>query len=258
VRRSRGNLTFAANYVFSKSIDNASSPENGDLVPGPNGPTNAFNGLIYTPWDLHQNRALSDFNVKHNFSGSFGYALPFGRGQRFGAGHGRLINAALGNWEVSGLVRWRSGFPLSPSDGFNFPTDFFLSSPGALISPLSSHVTRTGMAVNFIPNLFSNPQTAIAAVGPVLPGFSGSRNVLIGPAFADFDADLHKSFLMPWSENQRLQIRVSAYNVFNSVNFSDGISLDPTLANTFAQFTSTIGNRQGGARQMEFAARFEF
>ena len=34
VRKSRGNLTFAANYVFSKSIDNASSPENGDLNPG--------------------------------------------------------------------------------------------------------------------------------------------------------------------------------------------------------------------------------
>jgi hypothetical protein len=258
VRKSRGNATFAANYVFSKSLDNASSPENGDLVPGANGPTNSFNGLIYTPWDLRQNRALSDFNVRHNFSGSFGYALPFGRGQRFGASHGRLINAVLGNWEVSGLVRWRSGFPLSPSDGFNFPTDFFLSSPGALISPLSSHITRAGGVLTF-PNLFTNSQTALAAIGPVLPGFSGSRNVLIGPAFADFDADIHKSFVMPWNEKQRLQIRISAYNVFNSVNFGDGgISLDPTIGNTFGQITNTIGNPQGGARQMEFAARFEF
>jgi hypothetical protein len=255
VRKSRGNLTFAANYVFSKSLDNASSPENGDLNPGGNG---AFNGLIYTPWDLRQNRSLSDFNVKHNFSGSFGYALPFGRGQHFGSSAGRVKNALLGNWEVSGLVRWRSGFPLSPSDGFNFPTDFFLSSPAALAAPLSTQVTRTGAAVNFIPNLFSNPQTALNSVAPTLPGFSGARNVLIGPAFADFDADVHKSFEMPWSEHQHLQIRISAFNVFNSVNFSDNISLDPTLTNTFGQFTNTIGNRQGGARQMEFAARFEF
>jgi hypothetical protein len=259
VRKSRGNITFAANYVFSKSLDNASSPENGDLVPGANGPTNSFNGLIYTPWDLRQNRSLSDFNLRHNFSGSFGYALPFGRGQHFESSAGRIKNALIGNWEVSGLVRWRSGFPLSPSDGFNFPTDFFLSSPGALVSPLSSQVTRTGPAVANIPNLFANPQTALNAVGPVLPGFSGSRNVIIGPAFADFDADVHKSFSMPWSERQQLVIRVSVFNVFNSVNFGDaGVSLDPTLGNTFGQFTNTIGNLQGGARQMEFAVRFEF
>lgn len=256
VRKSRGNVTFAANYVFSKSLDNASSPENGDLNPGGNG---AFNGLIYTPWNLRQNRSLSDFNVKHNFSGSFNYAIPFGRGQHFGANAGRIKNALIGNWEVSGLVRWRSGFPLSPSDGFNFPTDFFLSSPGAQEGPLSSQVTRTGPAVAFIPNLFSNPQTALNSVGPVLPGFSGSRNVITGPAFADFDADLRKTFEMPWSERQHLQIRISAFNVFNSVNFADsGLSLDPTIANTFGQFTNTIGNLQGGARQMEFAARFEF
>jgi hypothetical protein len=93
----------------------------------------------------------------------------------------------------------------------------------------------------------------------VLPGFSGSRNVIIGPAFADFDADVHKSFSMPWSERQQLVIRVSVFNVFNSVNFGDaGVSLDPTLGNTFGQFTNTIGNLQGGARQMEFAVRFEF
>jgi carboxypeptidase family protein len=255
VRKSRGNATFAANYVFSKSLDNASSPENGDLNPGGNG---AFNGLIYTPWDLRQNRSLSDFNVKHNFSGSFNYALPFGRGQHFGSSAGRIKNALIGNWEFSGLVRWRSGFPLSPSDGFNFPTDFFLSSPGAQVGSLSTQITRTGPSVAFIPNLFSNPQTALNSVGPVLPGFSGSRNVITGPAFADFDADINKTFHMPWSERELLKIRVSAYNVFNSVNFQDNVSLDPTIANTFGQFTNTIGNLQGGARQMEFAARFEF
>ncbi len=259
VRKSRGNLTFAANYVFSKSIDNASSAENGDLVPGANGATNSFNGLIYTPWDLRQNRALSDFNVRHNFSGSFGYALPFGRGQHFGANAGRIKNAIIGNWEVSGLVRWRSGFPVSPTEGFNFPTDFFLTGPGQLLQNLTTHITRTGPLVNNIPNLFSDPQTALNSIGPVLPGFSGSRNVITGPAFAEFDADIHKTFALPWSENQHLQLRVSAYNVFNSVNFGDaGLSLNPTNSNTFGQFSNTIGNLQGGARQMEFAVRYEF
>ena len=52
---------------------------------------------------------------------------------------------------------------------------------------------------------------------------------------------------------------MSAYNVFNSVNFGDGgLSLDPTQPGTFGQLTNTIGNPQGGARQMEFGVRYEF
>jgi hypothetical protein len=258
VRKTRGNYTFAANYVFSKSIDNASSPENGDLVPGANGATNPFNGLIYTPFALGQSRSLSDFNLKHNFNASFGYQLPFGHGQHFGNSAGHLANAIIGGWEVTGLIHWRSGFPLSPSEGFNFPTDFFLTGPGQALGPLVSQVTRNITPVGNFPNLFSDPSAVINEIGPVLPGFTGSRNVIIGPGFATFDADVHKSFALPWSENQHLQLRVSAYNVFNSVNFADNLSLDPTIPNTFGQFTNTIGNPQGGGRQMEFAVRFEF
>jgi hypothetical protein len=259
VRRNRGNFTFAANYVFSKSIDNASTGENVDLIPDSNGPTDAFRGLIYTPWDLRQNRAVSDFNLRHNFNASFGYQLPFGRGQRLFSGVGRLTNEFVSGWEISGLVRWRSGFPVSPSEGFNFPTDFFLTGPGQVVAPISSHITRTGTLVNNIPNLFADPQTALVSIGPVLPGFTGSRNVITGPAYAGVDMDLHKSFAMPWSEKQRLQLRVSVYNMFNSVNFGDGLlSLDPTAPNTFGQFANTIGNNQGGGRQMEFGVRFQF
>jgi len=255
VRKTRGNYTFAANYVFSKSIDNASTGENADIAPGSNA---GFTGLIYTPFDLGQSRSLSDFNLKHNFNASFGYRLPFGKGQHFGANAGRWRDAIIGGWEVTGLVHWRSGFPLSPSEGFNFPTDFFLTGPGQALGALPSQVTRNITPVGSLPNLFSDPTATLNEIGPVLPGFTGSRNVIIGPAFANLDADIHKSFAMPWSDFQHLQLRISAYNVFNSVNFGDGLSLDPTLPNTFGQFTGTIGNSQGGGRQMEFAVRYEF
>jgi hypothetical protein len=255
VRKNTGRFTFAANYTFSKSIDNASSAENGDLVPGTVG---SFNGLIYTPFDLRQGRSVSDFNLRHNFNASFGYVLPFGRGQKFGSGVSRLCDMVIGGWEVTGLVRWRSGFPLSPSNGFNFPTDFFLTTPGTLLGPLSTQITKPTTPGAF-PNLFKNSAAAMALFAPTEPGLSGSRNVFSGPAYSVLDLDVHKVFLMPWSDHQRIQLRVSTYNVFNTVNFGDGgLSLDPTIPTTFGQFTNTIGSTRGGAREMEFALRFEF
>ncbi len=246
VRRRVGNLTWSANYTYSKSIDDASSPQN----------SGTFGGLIYTPFDLGQQRSLSDFDMKHNFNGEFGYRLPFGRGQRFGAGSGKLVDELIGGWEVTGIVQWHSGFPQSPGEGFNFATDFFLTGPGTLSAPLKSDINRN---VAGIPNLFSDPAAALADIQPTLPGGAGTRNVFFGPAFSSVSMDVHKSFLMPWSDHQRLQLRVSVYNLFNSVNFYDGgLSLDPTEPNTFGQFSSTIGNPQGGGRQMEFGARFEF
>ena len=146
VHRRTGNLTWSANYTYSKSIDDASSPQN----------SGTFGGLIYTPFDLAQQRSLSDFDLKHNFNGEFGYRLPFGRGQRFAGSSGKLMDAFVGGWEVTGIVQWHSGFPVSPSDGFNFPTDFFLTGPGALSAPLQSSVTRNGLGG--IPNLFQTQQ----------------------------------------------------------------------------------------------------
>jgi Carboxypeptidase regulatory-like domain len=253
--------SFAFNYVFSKSIDNASAAENGDLL-SPNVSNGTANGLIQNPFDLRLNRAVSDFNLKHNFTGSAVIDLPFGRGHRWGGESSWWMNALIGGWEVTSAMRWHSGFPQSPSNGFNFPTNFFLTTDGQLLAPLKTSVTRNvgkvdsnGNAV--LPNLFSNPAAALADITFTLPGLPGSRNVLTGPAYASLDMGINKSFRV--TEHQRLQIRVTAFNVFNSVNFSDNtLSLDPTSPATFGQFTGTASQGQAFGRQVEFAVRYDF
>ena len=249
--------SFAFNYVFSKSIDNDSTAENNDV----NSAIGTAQGLIQNPFNLRLNRGLSDFNLRHSFSGSAVVDLPFGYGKRWMSSSSRLVDALVGGWEITGVGRWRSGFPLSPGNGFNFPTNFFLTTSGTLISPLKTHVTRNVGKVDsngnpLLPNLFSNPAAALADVTFTLPGLPGSRNVLTGPAFASLDVGVNKSFRLR-GDRQRLQVRVTAFNVFNSVNFSDaGLSLDPTIANTFGTFSSTAS--QGFGREMEFAVRYEF
>jgi Carboxypeptidase regulatory-like domain len=250
--------SFAFNYVFSKAIDNDSTAENADQF-SPNGTSS---GLIQNPFNLGLNRSLSDFNLKHNFNGTAVIDLPFGRGHLRGGDSGWLLNALIGGWEITTAVRWHSGFPESPSNGFNFPTNFFLTSAGTLINPLPSHVTRNiGMldanGNPALPNLFSNMAAAQADVTFTLPGLPGSRNALTGPAFASLDSGINKSFNI--TERQRLQFRVTAFNLFNSVNFSDAtLSLDPTSPATFGTFTGTAAQGQAFGRQVEFSARYEF
>jgi hypothetical protein len=261
VKKTAGFATFGFNYVYSKSIDNASSAENADNIPNANLSNGTAQGLIQNPFDLRLNRGVSDFDLRHNFNGFVVFDLPFGQGRRWASSANGLLNAVIGGWEVTDAMRWRSGFPLSPGNGFNFPTNFFLTSSGTLTTSLSSSITRSAPNATLDPtlagvaNLFSNPNAALNDINFTLPGLPGSRNVLRGPAYASLDMGVHKSFRL-WNEHTRLQLRATAFNVFNTVNFSDtGVSLDPTSPATFGLITSTASGR---GREMEFAARIEF
>jgi hypothetical protein len=264
VKKNTGFGTFAFNYVLSKSIDNDSTGENADNIPGLLG---TAQGLIQNPFDLRLNRGVSDFDVRHNFSGSAVIALPFGKGHRFASGGGRLKEAIVGGWEITSATRWHSGFPLTPSNGFNFPTNFFLTSGSTVINPLKSNLTRAVADGNVplgqtggVPNIFTNPAAALNDLTFTLPGLPGSRNILRGPAFASQDMGFHKSFRL-WNESSRLQFRATMFNIFNSVNFADTfVALDPTSPATFGQITATANSVSGSAfgREMEFAIRLEF
>ena len=258
VRKNVGIAVVGANYVFSKSLDNTSTAENGDIASG----GGTLSGLIQNPYNLRDGRALSDFNLKHNFNGYWVVDLPFGKGRRFLGSANRLADAALGGWEITGAVRWHSGFPFGPGNGFNFPTNFFLTASGTWTGPVNTNLVRNALRSDGSysgPNIFSNPVSEFNKyLGFTLPGQAGSRNIMSGPAYAATDAGVYKTFKMPWSERQRMQFRVTAYNLFNAVNFDDTtLSVDPTSPGTFGNLTGTAGPR-GGAREMEFAVRFEF
>jgi hypothetical protein len=251
VRKNVGFISFAANYVFSKGIDNASGAENVDLTDGGSGTLGA---LIQNPFNHRLGRAVSDFNLKHNFNGSWVADLPFGHGRHFFSSASRALDYAIGGWQLVGAVRWHSGFPESPSNGFNFPTNFFLTTDGTLTAPVKTSIHRN--IPNGTPNIFADPTSAFNNFDFTLPGLPGSRNVIDGPAYAATDVGVNKAFRL--TERFKLTFGASAYNVFNSVNFSDGsLSLDPTSPGTFGTLTGTAGPR-GGAREMEFDARLDF
>ena len=257
LRKNSRNVTLGVNYVFSKSIDNGSAPENADLFSQSG--LFSLNGQIANPLDPRASRARSDFDLRHNFNAYWITALPFGRGQRFCTGAGSALQALVGDWQISGTLRARSGFPITPSNGFNFPTNFELTPPGTLIGRLNTSVTKTDP--NGFPNLFKDPEAAGAFLDFTRPGGSGSRNGLNGPGYFSTDATVAKGFRLPWSENQKLIFSAAAYNVFNNVNFSELFvqGLQPQPGPTFGRFNGTTNSLAGhNNRDMEFGLRFEF
>jgi Carboxypeptidase regulatory-like domain len=239
-------LQFDFNYTFSKSIDITSAATrvgyNGGLI-GSSLP-NAFAPGQY--------RGVSDFDTTHQINANWIADLPFGRGQRFGRNSSSVLDAIIGGWQVAGLTRWTTGFPVSVDNGQSWPTDWnYQGLAQMLAKPATGVFTQPNGAIN----IFSNPASVRANdFTHPFPGQSGSRNIMRGPGFASWDMSLSKRWKMPF-ENNTLQFRWEVYNVANLKRFNIQ-SNAPSLTQTqsFGDYTGLLTQ----PRVMEFALRYDF
>jgi hypothetical protein len=247
-KRFSDGISFDLNYTFSKSIDLASSSETAGTF---------GNDFLINSWDPSQLRAVSRYDVRHSVNALIIWQLPFGRGAKFGHDMNRALDVFVGGWQISGVYRQTSGLPFSISDGSRWATNWQLSSfaePNGQPVPATVSL-HNSPAAGGGPNLWLDPNAALAGFREALAGETGSRNTLRGQGYFNIDSAVSKSFSMPWSEKQKLQFRWEAYNVTNTVRF------DPASAAVSLTTTSSFGrlSRQlGSPRQMEFALRYAF
>jgi hypothetical protein len=248
-------LTMDFNYTLSHSMDDASGLQTSD----------AFGGaFILNPLRQHDNFANSDFDVRHIINANAVWELPFGRGRRYFSGVDKLANAFLGGWQMSGIFRWNSGLPMfSPYDDARWATNWNAQSSGVRLRPIESCPTQGGKLFgDCLLEAYSSWRGAAA-------GETGDRNVLRLPGYVNLDMGLSKSFDMPWSETQKLQIRFEVFNVTNTQRMFGmdtsrtgfGLQLDPDqitsvddIPSNWSNFTSI----QGQPRVMQVGARFTF
>jgi len=159
----------------------------------------------------------------------------------------------IGGWQLSGLARWTSGFPVAISNGSTWPTNWQLSGSAVQVGKVRSGTFRQPDGTV---NLFADPQgsTGINAFRNDFPGESGSRNSVRGPGYAGLDMSLSKRWKMPW-ESQSVQFRWEVFNVLNLTRFdvqtiTNGLDAGPAFGN----FTGLLTN----PRVMQFALRYEF
>jgi Carboxypeptidase regulatory-like domain len=188
-------LEFLAGYTFSSSLDNASGY-----------------GEQINPLDPGQ-RALSAFNVKHNFVTSYNYKLPVDRLP----GPSRLVKG----WSLSGITRFSTGIPVTLTEqddnsllgtggagAISLPVDTPNFTPGKL------NITdpRSGKSY-FNTSLFS-PET-LGQLG------TARRRFFAAPGLNNWDAALLKDTAITGGGNEEvnLEFRAELFNAFNHAQF---------------------------------------
>jgi hypothetical protein len=248
-------LTMDFNYTLSHSLDDASGLQTS---------TAYDTSFILNPLRQHDNYASSDFDTRHIINANAVWEMPFGRGRKFFGNVGKLADAFLGGWQLSGIFRWNSGLPISaPYDDARWATNWNAQSSTVRIRPVSACPVQGG-------KLFGcNELEAYKSFRNAFPGETGDRNVLRLPGYVNLDMGLSKSFNLPWSEKQKLQIRFEAFNVTNTQRMGAvdtsrtgyGLALDPQnitslgdIPTNWSNFTSI----QGQPRVMQLGVRFSF
>jgi hypothetical protein len=238
-------VQFDVNYTFSKSLDIGSD---GERVASAN--SRGYSQILNS-FNPKLNKAVSDFDVRHNLSVDVIGNLPVGRGQRYLSNAGRLVDSLLGSWTATALIHASSGLPFNAYDGKGWTTNFDLRSYMVATGPIKSgghHIDTHGN-----PNAFSNPTAALSNMRLPYPGEAGERNNFRGDGYFSADLGVHKSFKI--YEKQNLSLAAEAFNLTNSVRF------DPKSVQNNANTVSSFGSYSTlltQSRRMQFSARYSF
>jgi Carboxypeptidase regulatory-like domain/TonB dependent receptor len=201
-KRMTNGLSLSFNYVWSHMLDDWDSSGFGSH----SGPQDFQIASTYNP---RANYSNSNFDVRHAFKGYAVYQLPFGRGKPF-LNSSRLLDEAVGGWQISGTVVLQTGNPFTVYGNQNTyaqaGTSYPNRNPGVPLYP-----SNRGILNWFNPAAFTEP--ANGTFGNV------RRNSLYGPGINTFNMSAAKAFTIPWREGISIQFRADAQNVFNHPSF---------------------------------------
>jgi hypothetical protein len=235
-KRMRHGMAAQGTYVFSKSIDNASSIGGGAVV------------VAQNDLDLAAERGLSSFDQRHKFIGNFTYELPFGTGKKWLNNNGGWLENVFGDWLWSGNVTLASGFPFTPRILGN-PNDIAQGLNGVLRADIVgdpySGTCPNGFPVGTIECWFNTS----AFVKPVSGFGDARRNSIIGPGQFTFGMSVSKTLLA--KDTRALELRISANNVFNHPEYTSISTIVGTP--TYGQVIAA-----GSMRTVNLSARYRF
>jgi hypothetical protein len=214
VEKKVGALQLLAAYTWSKSLDDSS---------------NYLDNYI-NPVDSRVSKALSAFDLTHNFVVSYTYALPFQRNT-----HGAMAKL-LGGWQLSGITHFSTGLPiwLHEWDDRSLRGDY-IDTPNYNGMPIRYMNPRDTAGHQYFSKTPFSPESL---------GFYGTANSRFfhGPGLNNWDLLLRKNTRI--SERFSTEVRIEFFNIVNHAQFVvapyTGIG-DPTFGDVNSANAPRIG-----------------
>lgn len=232
-RRMSKGLQAQVSYTYSKSEDD------GAAALGGNDFTNEQAGGRYL---YEKDRGLSPFDLRHSMTANVNYELPFARSAT------GVTAALLKGWNLSTLIRLRTGYPFSPVSGVDTGLQVQGWAPeypdlraGASANPVIGGVDHW-----FDPTAFSLPATGFIGNAP--------RNSIIGPDSRTVDLMAGKNVDL-WGRS-KLQLRIECFNLFNRANFGTPAATVFNADGSYREDAGRITSTATSARQMQLGVKF--
>jgi hypothetical protein len=226
--RSR-NLELLASYTYAKSIDQSTG------LPEP-----------VNPVDPSLSRALSSFDMRHNFVTSFHYQTPT-------LNASRAVNALANGWAIAGIARFTTGLPVTLVN--NNDTSLLGTIPNGINNNGVDTPDWSGksLSLNLDPRhnapVFDASQLTLPALGTM---GNARRRFFSGPGMENLDATLSRNFQM--GDGRQLEFRAEAFNTFNHAQFFGAASVEGNISSTsFGEAVSAMS-----PRLMQLALRYRF
>ena len=244
-KRYSSGYEFTASYTWSHAIDDVS-----DVFPIAGAPV-----LPQSSFDLSQERASANFDVRHRFAVSFIYDLPFYRDvTSVDAGSAAFW---AGGWQVATIVQGNTGQPFTINIPFDANldgnlTDRPLSDRGLVFvdehGPQRVRLADNAQLSDFVFYGFDfTPNGQIILFGQ--DGAVG-RNTARADGLVNWDLALNKHFR--FGESHDLEFRTEVFNVLNRANF--GIPIRTVFNPGFGSAVETATP----ARTIQFALKYAF
>jgi Carboxypeptidase regulatory-like domain len=235
-------LDLNLSYTYSKFTDDVQGNSGWAFPGGGNSNLNSYN--------LSADESVDVSNVPHRFVATYDYALPVGRGNRFGADWSRPVDAVLGGWQWTGILTAESGLPISIQPASNNVGFGFNQRPNFVsgVSPVPANQNI---------NDWINPAAFSQPTGETFGDVPRFISNLHGPKYFDWDMGIQKYW--NFTESKRLQFRFEMFNALNHPDFfQPDTSLGDVILNSSGQNIGNFGRITAAYQQRTVQGAFKF
>jgi len=235
-KRMGSGLTVQTSYVYSKLMDDSE------------GAAQQNNAMDQARHFL--DKSISGDDLTHNFKLAWVYELPFGKGKRYvtsGVG-----SALLGNWRVSAVQYYSSGYPIALATTVSLP---IFAGPNRPTVP-SNYGWGCSKTANFDPSVDTFFQPA-SFFGTQPSNTFGNAPRYNGACrqFPNFNENVSLNRKIKLTEKVNLDFRMEGFNIFNRVRFGTGSTT--VQSSTFGKLTSN-NDIFNTPRQLQAALRLNW